>query len=329
MENIRIRAIEIYHPENKIGNDYYINHFDKQGKDIRRLLEAFGREERYIVDNAEDNTATMGAKASIKALEKAGLKGEDIDMILFSSSTPQYTVPTQSLIVHNAIGAKKECMVMDTNVNCVGMIVAVDNAVRHLKTNKRFKRALIVGSDYMSVHFKKTDEMTYPLFGDLACAVILEKTEEDSDFYGSKYYAESTECAMVKYPACGSHKLYEIDENDNKKMQWTPFDGSFSVEEARLGMNELTEELEMKISDIDYFCISQFALGMRIGCSQAFNVSLDKIPYVGDKYGYTGTTSPFLALYQGIEDGTIKRGDTVGMWSIGTYWATCCLIFKY
>lgn len=327
MENIKISSIGIYHPQNKVTNDFFIKEFDKKGKDIRRLLEAYGRNERYISDTDESNV-DMAIKASLNALEKANLKGEDIDIILFSSLIPQYTMPPQSIIIHNAIKGKEECMVMDTNVNCAGMIVATDNAVKMLKGNKNFKRALIVGGDVISKHCSKDDELTYPQFGDLACAVILEKTEEDSDFLGAHYFTGSDEWDMVKYPACGNTNTYSCTDEE-KRIKWKQFDGSFSVAKGKISLEKLLKEANLEISDISTFCISQYAYGMKTGFMEVFGVSGDKIPYVGDRFGYTGTSSPFLALHEAINEGKVKRGDYVAMWTIGTFWSTGALLLKY
>lgn len=328
MNNVKIKSLGIYHPENKVTNEYYLDHFKKQGKDISRLLEAFGREERYIVNNSDDNAIMMAIKASENALNKAGLKGSDIDVILYSSLIPEYTMPPQSLIIHNAINGKKEALVMDTNVNCVGMVVAVDTATRYLQNHKEFKRALIVGSDNMSAHLKDSDEMTYPQFGDLACAVILEKTEEDRGFIGSTYITDSSNWDIVRYPASGNSKSYH-SAIDDIKVHWTPFDGGFIIEHAKNGVDKLLLENNLKISDISSFFVSQYAVSIGQGCAEAFDVDPSKVPYVGNKYGYTGTTSPFLAMYDSIENGKVKDGDYIVFWSVGTNWTTCAMIFKY
>ncbi|MDV4150059.1 ketoacyl-ACP synthase III [Clostridium sp. AL.422] len=329
MDNIRINSVGIYHPENKVSNDFYIEHFFKQDKDIRRLLEAYGRKTRYVINNKDENNITMAIKACENALNKAYLKGEDIDLIIFSSIIPQYTMPPQAIMIHNAIKGKKDCMVLDTNVNCAGMIVAVDNAVRILKTNNNFKKALIVGSDCWSRHCSTNDELTYPIFGDCACAVILEKTDKDSDFLGSHSLTNSDNWDMVKYPSCGMTNIYEDINPHEKMINWTPFDGSFSVKEAKLSINKLLDDYHLSLDNIDLYCISQFALGMRDGFLEEFSVTPDKVPYIGDKYGYTGCTSPFLALYESIESGKLKRGDNVILWSIGTFWSTCSLLLRY
>jgi 3-oxoacyl-[acyl-carrier-protein] synthase-3 len=69
-------------------------------------------------------------------------------MVLFSSQLPEYTFPSQSLIVHNAIDGKEDSMCLDTNANCVGMLVTVETTIRAKMGNPNVKMALVIGSDY-------------------------------------------------------------------------------------------------------------------------------------------------------------------------------------
>lgn len=328
MKNVKIKALEIYHPSKKIANDYFINHFNSLGKDISHLLEGYGKNERYFCEGNE-NALTMGINAAKKALASANLTGQDIDMILFSSSIPEYNAPTQALFLHRAINAKKSALIMDTNVSCVGMLTTFDMAVKYLQTSKDFKTALIVGSEHIIPHTKKDDEYTYPMFGDLACALILEKTDEDSYLLGTKYISNSEQCDIITFPSCGSSNMYESDLEDNFKIKWTPFNGNFIVDIVKDAYIDLLSEYNLSISDISLFCVTQFAKPIITTCIDTFKVSPDKVPYVGDKFGYTATTSPFLTLYYGIKNNKVHRGDYVALWSVGTNWITCSMILKY
>lgn len=64
--NIKIREIEIYHPENLVDNAFYTEKFKTQGKDITRLLESFGKDKRYIANKEKENTLSLGYEASKK-----------------------------------------------------------------------------------------------------------------------------------------------------------------------------------------------------------------------------------------------------------------------
>lgn len=327
--NIKIRNIEIECAKSTISNDYFIEHFKEQGKDIDNLLKAFGKNERKMIQDNEDSTISLGINVAKKIMKSSGLTGDDIDMIIFSSQFPEYTLPTQALIIHKAIGCKNKAMVMDMNVNCVGMVVAVDNAVRYLKGKDDFKRALVIGSDYVTVHCKENDELTYPMWGDCACAVILEKTEEDCGIVGASYYTNSEQWDVVKYPECGLSNIYDANSNNDRKILWNSFDGTFIAKYAKESLNDILVKHNVKMDEIKAFCFSQFAYPIIDCMKKEFEIHDDRFIYVGDKYGYTGTSSPFLALHDAIKEGKVKRGDYVALWSVGTNWTTCALVIKY
>ncbi len=84
----------IYHPKNKVGNDFYIEHFKKtQGVDLTNfLVNICGRNTRYIIENKEENSVTMAIEASKRVLKKANMHAEELDMIIFASPKCQNLV---------------------------------------------------------------------------------------------------------------------------------------------------------------------------------------------------------------------------------------------
>lgn len=328
--NIRIRDIAVTSGRETVKNNYFIDRFKKEhDRDIGELLNNFGKNERRIIGKKEDTTISLAINVAKKIMKRSGLTGEDIDMIIFSSQFPEYTVPTQALIIHKAINGKKGAFVMDMNVNCLGMVAAVDTTIRYLKDKIHFKRALVIGSDYMTVHCKQYDSYTFPMFGDSACALILEKTDEPSRLIGSSYKTNSEQCQMVKYPACGLSSLYSIDNKDDMRILWNPFNADFVPNCAKEAIYDVLIKHNLKISDIDLFCVSQFALPMLKEISKVCEVDEEKFIYIGDKYGYTGTSSPFIALYEAIKQGRVKRGDYIVFWSVAVYWTSCALVIRY
>lgn len=283
-----------------------------------------------VTKDSSESTVSLGIKAALKVIDGCGIKGSDIDLIIFTSQFPEYTRPSQALIVHNAINGKEEAMVMDMNVNCVGMVTALDTASRYLLQKRSLKRALIIGADYMTVHCKENDEMTYPIFGDAGCAMILKKTEEECGFIDSVSYTNSNEYDIVKYPSCGSSSLYnENITEDEKKLFSNPGDPKYIIDAAKKSVEKLLKDNELELSDINNFCFSQGSTVLANACIEAIGMERDKFIYVGDKYGYTGTSSPFIALYEGVKSGKIKRGNYIIFWSVGTNWTTNAVLMKY
>lgn len=324
-QNIKISEIATYHPENLVKNDFYIEHFEKQGRDIRHLLSSLGREERYIIDDDEENSITMAIEASKRVLEKAGLKGEDLDMIIFSTHNPEYTFPTNVMFVHDAIGAKSNTIIFDMNANCAGMTIAVETASRYMLANKRVNRALIIGSDANSLITNPWQEITYANFADGAAAVILEKTEEETGFIDAVYEVDSTNKNNMLYPPAGFSKT----NGQKTSIDFLPFDGAMAIPAACKMIEELLADNGMTIDNVDALCLSQFALSNVLKIQEHFSISDEKIINVGHKVGYTTTSSPFFCLNEGIENGQIKRGDTILFWTIAAGHEMIAMLFKY
>lgn len=328
MTNVRIKAIDVYHPQNIVGNEVYIEHFKKQDKDITHFLEVMGRKNRYVIDNDEENTRTMAIEASKGVLKKAGLEGHEIDMIVFSTQIPETTVPTNAIFLHDAIGAKKETVIFDMNANCAGMTIAVEQASRYMMSNPHVNTALIVGSDNFLSISDPTDAMTYANFGDGASAVILEKTAEKAGFIDAMTEVDSSNRNNILYPQKGFSQVQKGNDSGDCVL-WLPFDGTMALPPTYemfatiLGRNNLT------IEDVDGFCFSQFALSNIEKIQENYNIPDEKVVYVGDEYGYTGTSSPFIALYEGVESGRIKRGDLLLFWTIGGGHEFITMLFKY
>jgi len=325
MRNIRIKAVDIYHPTKVVKNDYYIEHFQKRGRDITRFLEVMGRNERYIIDNNHENSITMGIEAAQRVLKRAGLEGKDIDMIVFSTQVPERTLPTNAMYVYRAIGAEKHTVVMDSNANCAGMTAAVEQASRYILSNPHVKTALIVGSDVNSLISNPEQEITYANFGDGSSAVILEKTEEKTGFIDAIYEVDSANKDNIVYPEKG----FSQSIGSKEYLTFLPFNGAMAIPVACKMIENLLERNNLKIDDIDSYCFSQFALSNIIKIQNHFTIPERKIIYVGDKYGYTTTSSPFICLYEGIESGRIKRGDNILFWTIGAGHQMIAMLFKY
>ncbi|WP_419393061.1 ketoacyl-ACP synthase III [Cytobacillus praedii] len=328
MTNIKINAIEVYHPNKIVKNDYFIDHFKQKGRDITHFLDVMGRNERYLIENNSENGITMAVEASNRVLEKAGLTGTDIDMIIFSTQIPEKTVPTNAMYVHHSINGKKDTIVMDTNANCAGMTISIEHASRYMLSNPHIRTALIIGSDNFSLIANPEEEITYANFGDAACAVILEKTEENTGFIDAIYEVDSTYRDNILYPEKGLSQAIK-GEGSIDYMKWFPFDGSVSLPFTYEKISKLLERNHLRSEDIDSYCLSQFALSNILKIQDHFNIPDQKIMYVGDRYGYTGTSSPFIALYEGIESGRIKRGDHVLFWTIGGGHEFIAMLFKY
>lgn len=302
-----------------VTNDYYTEHFKTKGKDIEHFLrDIVGRETRYICDGVSENTLTMGACAVDKVLQKSGLKGSDIDLIIFTCQYPEFSMPTQSCIIHNHIKGKKKCVTLDLNVNCLGMLRGLDLANRYFNDkNGDFKYALLIGSDYMSVHTREDDAITFANFGDGACAMILEYTDDKTKgVIGCSDRTITEEVYGCMFPICGGSNVSSYF-GDSTKTSWSNPNTSAIVDCMKEALDDILDKHRITIDEIDWMCASQFTVSLFEQSRKRCNIPKEKGIYIGNKYGYTGTSSPFFAFTEALNEGKIKSGDLVFFTSVG------------
>jgi 3-oxoacyl-[acyl-carrier-protein] synthase-3 len=328
---VTLQEVSVYHPKKVQNNDFYISHFHRQGKDIKRLLESLGRENRYVADYKTETTLTMAIEASKRVLEKSQLSGQDLDMIVFVSGTPEYFWPPNAIRIHQVLRGKEQAIVYDMNVACVGMVVAVEQVSRNMLANPNIHRALVVGSEQMHRYAREDDAVTYASFGDGASAVILEKREDvDKGFIDSIYKVNTESIDKITFPGCGVSKMFDDNITDSeKRIKWdnvnndNAFQSTVELIEKLLTRNNLTTK------DIKAFCFSQLSRKNIYKVQETFKEDINKFPIVGTEYGYTGSASPFMALERAVNTGQVKRGDYVVFWSVGAGTTACAMLYQY
>ncbi|URZ01543.1 ketoacyl-ACP synthase III [Clostridium felsineum] len=329
--NAVIKDIAYYHPDNLVGNDYFIKHFDKQGIDIRSLLSAFGRKYRYISNDINETILTMGIKATEKLLEKSKIDPNEINTIIFSTSTPEYISPSNAIEIHESIRASSKSTVYDLNANCAGMLVAIDQASRSMRNNPNIKYSLIVGSDQLNRYSRYDQAITYANFGDSACAILLENiSNTENGFIDSDFYTNSSTHDKVVLPAKGlSSAIHDKSlPIKDKLVEWNDFDNRGTFLSATISINILLERNNLKKSDIKKYFISQFSKGGIEYVCDLLEENQNKFTFIGDRFGYTGTTSPLLALANAIENNELNKGDYVIFWTVGAGSTCSCILYR-
>lgn len=332
MGNAIIKGVAYYHPEHKVDNEYFIEHFKKQGKNITGLLKTTGRKNRYISDDETENILTMGYQAAKEVLEKVYVKPSQLGMIIFSTGTPEYIAPSNAIKLHSMLQAGQKCAVYDLNANCAGMLVALEQVARTMRSNPDLKYALIVGSDQLNRYSRYREAITYSNFGDSACAMVIENIFHiERGFLDSDFYTNSSNHNKILLPAKGMSNVVR-DKNlstQDKLVKWDPFDLSGAFFSAKISIEELLFRNNLKKENIKKYFLSQFAIKNIKDVAQELGESLDKFVFIGDEFGYTGTTSPILAYARAVEDNELDIGDYVVFWTVGAGTTCVCVLYQY
>ena len=330
--NAMIKGIAYYHPERKVDNEYFIEYYKKQGKDINSLLKATGRKSRYISDDESENILTMGFHAARDVLEKTHVKASQLGLIIFSSGTPEYIAPSNALKLHSMLQAGQKCGVYDLNANCAGMLVALEQVCRSMRSNQGLKYALVVGSDQLNRYSRYKEPITYSNFGDSACAIVVENMYNTSrGFLDSDFYTNSSNHNKILMPAKGMSTVVS-DRNlstQDKLVKWDEFDLRGAFYSAKISIEEILFRNDLKKENIKKYFLSQFAVKNIENVADELGESMDKFVFIGDEFGYTGTTSPLLAYARAEENKEIDIGDYVVFWTVGAGTTCVCLLYRY
>lgn len=333
-KKIVIKSIGIYHPKKIVNNEFFIDHYSKVdetlGTKVSHLLKHLGRENRYIADFPKENTLTMAIEASREAVKKSGIHFDDLDGIIFSTDTPEYTSPSNALLLRDALNANNAHTVYDLNANCVGMVVALDQAQSLMRVNKRINKLLVVGSTMIHHYGSSSDPITYACLGDAAAAVVLESVESNEciGFRDSIYATRTDLHNHVRMPECGLSNVYDTTiSEDKKRWKWEPFDTEEAESRCAAIMKQVTEENSYSLDQIKMIFMTQFSEDAIRNVSNILNYPREQLKYVGDQYGYTGTSSPLLALYHAIEDKELLPGDVCVLCSVGSGLTATALLY--
>lgn len=318
--NAIIKGVAYYHPENVVDNEYYIDYFKKKGKNIEDLLAATGRKSRYVSASEEENMLTMGYQASLEVLTKTYVKPSQINLIVFSSGTPEYIAPTNAMKLHAMLSVGQKCEVYDLNANCAGMVVALEQVSRIMSSNKNIKYALIVGSDQLSRYARYDEAIAYANFADSACAMLVENVfETDRGLIDSEFYTNSRNHDKILMPAKGMSNV-ALDRSlptRDKLVQYGQFDFDGAFHSAKISIEDILFRNNLKKTDIKKYFLSQFGWKNIEKVCEEMEEDINKFKFVGDEFGYTGTTSPMLAYAKSIEDEELEIGDYIVFWTVG------------
>ncbi len=328
-QNVIMKGTGVYLPEKKVYNDYFINHFEKIGKDAEGLMKHLGRRKRYLADSHE-TSLSMGYNSAKNVLDKLSMKPEEIDMIIFVSDTPEYTSPTNALKLNKMLGAVNAHTVFDMNCNCIGMLTAIDLVSNYVKVKKSIKNILLVSSIHISSVVDKTDTVVYSNFGDASASLVLENVceEESRGFMDSTVFTDANYNETIVMPAAGLSKvsLQEVDEK-SKKLVWNPFDFGFLSDNWHAIISRLLQRNGLTANQIDHYIFSQFSDPDNMKTLAKLGVGEEKYFFVGMEYGYTGVTSPIIVLNR-MWDAIMPHDKYLVFCSVAAGYSMASLLYK-
>ncbi len=268
------------------------------------ITERTGIRERHI----GGTTRTLAIEAGRAALSRAGLVGEDIDLVIVATTTPDQTIPAASASVHQALGCRGGAL--DVNAACAGFTYSLVLADSMIAAG--VKRALVIGSDTLSRFTNFEDRATAILFGDGAGAVVVEAGAADDLILAYDLGADGT-AAPLLYAEIGGY--IEMDGHEIFRRAVRAEVDSISKVFAAAGC---------RAEDIALFVPHQANLRIIEAVNARVGLPMERTVVVLDRIGNTSAGSIPYGLADAAEAGRVKDGDLVLLsgFGAGMTWAS-------
>ncbi len=271
------------------------------------IVQRTGIHQRHIADEHE-NTSDLAIAASLNALDSAGLKGSDIDLIVLATTTPDRTFPATAVRVQKALGMQGGAA-FDIQAVCSGFVYALAIADNFLRVGQA-KRALVIGAETFSRILDWEDRTTCVLFGDGAGAVVLEaKTEAEAAGRGivsTHIHSDGNyeDILFVDGGVSSSGTVGKVRMNGKEVFRHAVHRLAEVVEET-LSANKLDA------AAIDWLVPHQANQRIIDGIARKLDLPGDRVVSTIAKHGNTSAASIPLALAVAVGDGRIREGDLV------------------
>ena len=283
------------------------------------------RERRRAADG--ETTGDLAFYAATHALEAAGVKASEIDLIVLGTTTPDLIFPSTACLLQHRLGANG-CAAFDVNAACSGFLYALGVADQFVRGGQS-KKALVVGSETLSRMIDWTDRSTCVLFGDGAGAVVLEASSEPG-IITTKLHADGGYKHLLYNPVGVSAGFLDNEPNHGIRVMMTGNE-VFKVAVKTLDriVGETLEAANMHESDVDWLIPHQANLRIIEATARRLKLSMDRVVVTVDRHGNTSSGSVPLALDEAVRSGRIQRGQTVLLEAFGGGFTWSSALLKY
>ena len=329
MRNAVIYSTGAYLPKRLLPNSYF-NALLGENVDtwLRENLNIY---QRYWCSE-EESTADLCVMAAQQAMERAGISGHQINLIIVATDTPEYLTPPTAAVVQFRLQAGW-AGTFDLNAACAGFITALDVAAKYVREDPDCNYALVIGAYAMSKYLNPEDKKTVSLFSDGAGAVLLKSEETDTrgflasqmatlgQYYdGMGIYGGGTRHPFSKESFTNKDHflkiVYRFPPELNPQM-WTRM------------TRQLCRRLEVTPEEVDHYFLTQINI-------RSIRMTLDllKLPYskahtIMDRYAYPGSAAIPIALDDAIQQGKLQQNDLLYFIGTGSGLSFASVAFRY
>jgi 3-oxoacyl-[acyl-carrier-protein] synthase-3 len=301
-------------PERVMTNDEIAKVVETNDTWIR---ERTGIRERRIA-REDQFPSTLAVDASIKALRVANLRPTDLDLIICSTSSPEYIFPATACLIQDQLGATK-AGAFDLLAACSGFIYALNMGAQAIRSGS-IKSALIIGSETLSRFVNWKDRNTCILFGDGAGAFVLQASDQPGGVLSAVMHSDGSGADLLTLAGGGSR--FPVNESTllNGK-HYIEMDGKEVFRFATRVMASATQEVlacaGLTLDQVKWIVPHQANIRIIEAAARGLKLPMDRFIVNLERYGNTSTASIPIAMVEALEKGQIRPGEKVVMVGFG------------
>lgn len=313
LRGVQVKGTGHYLPKKVLDNKYFEKIVETNDEWIRTRT---GMKNRHI---AAENEATsdMCVEAAKKALDMAGLKPEDIDLILVGTVTPDMMFPATGCLVQHKLGCRT-IPSFDFEIGCSGFVYGLSIAKQFVATGT-YNNVLLIAGDILTRVTDYQDRNTCVLFGDAASAVVLTPSDENK-ILGLHLGSDGSQ-ASILYQAAGGSLKPATEETLKNREHYIRMAGQevFRIAVNRMieGVEKACEEAGIKISDLNFIIPHQANIRIMEAVRKFAKLNPDQLIMTIEEHANTSASTVGIALDMYVRNGKIKRGDLIGLTAFG------------
>ena len=269
-------------------------------------------------------TSDICVEAAKRAIDNAGAKTEDIDLLIVGTFTPDHTCPSTACIVQEKLGL--DVPAFDLAAACSGFVYSLATAAQYVATGNS-KLALVIGADLCSRVVNPSDKKVAPLFGDGGGAVLVSRGSMNQGLLCYQLGADGGGGPLLQCPAGGTRQPATPQDITNGN-QFLNMDGRnvfiWAVRVVEDTIKLVLEKSGLRIEDVSLFLLHQANARILDHAVEKLGIPREKVLMQLDRYGNTSAGSIPLVLDEAARSGRIQTGDTVLMcgFGAGLTWGT-------
>jgi len=305
---VSITGVGSYVPEKVLSNQDLEKMVDTSDEWITTRT---GAKERRLA--AQDEfTSDLATKAAQLAMKMAGVSGEQIDLIIVATVTPDMPFPSTACLVQKKIGATRAAG-FDLEAACSGFIYGLEIGQQFIMS-RTYDTVLVIGAEKLSTIVDWQDRNTCVLFGDGAGAAILQNRPQSHGLLTAVMGADGGKSELLMLPGGGS-RCPATAESIQNRQHYMRMEGretfKYAVQAMLTAAQEVLHRCEIDISQIK--CIIPHQANRRIidAVGERLGARPDQVFVNLDKYGNTSAASVAIALDEAVSSGKIQRGDLI------------------